>query len=61
MDYENDVVDYSIRLWPTNEPKAFMASTLPVVSFDTDREEFIGRYRHEGNPIAVERGGMRIP
>jgi N,N'-diacetylchitobiose phosphorylase len=56
MDYKDDVVDYSIRLWPMNEPKAFMASTLPVASFETDREEFIGRYRHEGNPIAVERG-----
>jgi len=56
MGYENDIVDYSIRLWPLSEPKGFMASTLPVVSFETDREEFIGRYRHEGNPIAVERG-----
>ena len=56
MGYENDIVDYSIHLWPSNEPKAFMASTLPVVSFDTDREEFIGRYRHEGNPVAVEKG-----
>ena len=56
MDYENDIVDYSIRLWPITEPKGFLASTLPVESFDTDREEFIGRYRHEGTPIAVERG-----
>lgn len=56
MGYENDVVDYSIRLWPVTEPKGFMASTLPVASFETDREEFIGRYRHEGTPVAVERG-----
>lgn len=56
MDYENDIIDYSIRLWPINEPKAFLASTLPVESFDTDRDEFIGRYRHEGTPVAVETG-----
>ena len=56
MGYQNDVVDYSIRLWPSNEPKGFMASTLPAESFDTDRDVFIGRYRHEGTPIAVENG-----
>lgn len=56
MAYENDVVDYSIRLWPMNEPKGFLASTLPVESFDTDRDVFIGRYRHEGTAVAVENG-----
>jgi len=56
MGCEDGIVDYSIQLWPFEEPKAFMASVLPVASFDTDREEFIGPYRHEGNPIAVERG-----
>jgi N,N'-diacetylchitobiose phosphorylase len=56
MGYANDIVDYSIRLWPISEPKGFMASTLPVASFETDRDEFIGRYRHEGTPAAVEKG-----
>ncbi len=56
MGFQKDMIDYSIRLWPINEPKGFMASTLPVDSFETDRDEFIGRYRHEGTPIAVERG-----
>lgn len=56
MGFSQEIIDYSIRLWPLNEPKGFMASTLPVESFDTDREEFIGRYRHEGTPIAVESG-----
>ena len=56
MACENDTVDYSIRLWPFREPKGFMASILPVESFDTDREEFIGPYRHEGQPRAVEAG-----
>jgi N,N'-diacetylchitobiose phosphorylase len=56
MGYENDTVDYSIRLWPFREPKGFFASTLKVDSFDTDREKFLGLYRHEGNPVAVEQG-----
>lgn len=50
------IVDYSLRLWPFEEPKAFFASTEPVESFDTDREVFLGPYRHEGQAIAVERG-----
>ena len=50
------IIDYSIRLWPLKEPKGFMSSSLPVESFDTDRETFIGSYRHEGTPIALERG-----
>jgi N,N'-diacetylchitobiose phosphorylase len=53
------IVDYSIKLWDMREPKAFFASTLPVQGFDTDRDAFIGPYRHEGTPIAVEQGGCR--
>lgn len=56
MGYQQDIIDYSIRLWPNHGPKGFLASTLPVESFDTDRDEFIGLYRNEGNPIAVEQG-----
>jgi len=56
MGFGDDTVDYSIRLWPFREPKGFLASTLPVASFDTDREAFIGRYRDEGRPAAVEAG-----
>jgi N,N'-diacetylchitobiose phosphorylase len=56
MGFADDIIDYSIRLWPFREPKGFLASTLPVESFDTDRDVFLGRYRHEGIPEAVERG-----
>ena len=56
MDYEDDIIDYSIKLWPPEKPKAFMASVLPAVSYDTDRKEFIGRYNSESNPRAVVRG-----
>lgn len=50
------IIDYSLQLWPFEEPKAYFASTAPVDSFDTDREAFLGNYRHEGQPVAVEKG-----
>lgn len=56
MSFEDDIVDYSIKLVMPDCPKGFLASTLPVASFDTDRDEFVGQYRHEGQPKAVERG-----
>jgi N,N'-diacetylchitobiose phosphorylase len=57
MGYEDGVVDYSTKLWePREHLKGYLASTLPVVSFDTDRDVFLGQYRHEGQPKAVERG-----
>jgi hypothetical protein len=36
MGYAYGIVDYSIRLWPFNEPRGFALSTLPVLGFDTD-------------------------
>jgi N,N'-diacetylchitobiose phosphorylase len=56
MGLEDGIVDYTVRLWPFEEPKAFFASSLPITSFDTDREVFLGGYRHEGQPLSVERG-----
>lgn len=56
MGQVDGIIDYSLRLWPFEEPKAFFASTADVDSFDTDREIFLGNYRHEGQPVAVERG-----
>ncbi len=50
------IIDYALRLWPFEEPRAFFASTERVESFDTDREVFLGNYRHEGQPVAVENG-----
>src|SRR5690606_25433544 len=50
MAEEDEIIDYSLRLWPLEEPKAFFASTAKVESFDTDREAFLGNYRHEGEP-----------
>jgi N,N'-diacetylchitobiose phosphorylase len=54
MGQEDGIIDYSLRLWPMEEPKAYFASTEKVDSFDTDREVFLGNYRHEGEPVAVE-------
>ncbi|MFW5985812.1 MAG: GH36-type glycosyl hydrolase domain-containing protein [Halanaerobiales bacterium] len=35
---------------------AFITSDLPVNSYTTSREDFVGRYRELSNPLAVERG-----
>lgn len=56
MGEADGIIDYSLRLWPFEEPKGFFACTGRVESFDTDREVFLGAYRHEGTPVAVERG-----
>ncbi len=56
MDYYDDMIDYSLLFAGGEEPKAFMASTLPVSSYDTDRDVFIGNYHNEANPAAVENG-----
>ncbi len=37
----------------------FLASSLPVSGFDGSRSEFIGRWRSEENPVAVEAGCCR--
>jgi N,N'-diacetylchitobiose phosphorylase len=52
------IVDYALRLWPFEEPKGFFACTGRVESFETDRDAFLGPYRHEGTPQAVERGRL---
>ena len=35
---------------------AYFSSNKRISGFDTDREAFIGKYRDESNPLAVERG-----
>lgn len=39
-----------------NDSASFFATGAQVSSFDTNLETFIGRYRSEANPIAVEQG-----
>ncbi len=56
LSFENDIIDYSIKFVSEECPKAFMTSSLPVQSFDTDRDVFIGNYNSESNPAAVANG-----
>jgi N,N'-diacetylchitobiose phosphorylase len=55
-EFKDDIASYWIRFNPNEIPRAFATTSLPVESFDLKRKAFIGRFRDEGNPIAVERG-----
>lgn len=41
---------------PDETPLVYFASNVPVSSFDCDRDEFLGAYRCEENPMRVEEG-----
>lgn len=41
---------------PKETPLVYFASDVPIGGFDGDRDEFVGSYRSEENPIAVENG-----
>jgi N,N'-diacetylchitobiose phosphorylase len=58
MAESDGIIDYSLVLWPFEEPKGYFASTRAVDSFDTDREAFLGPYRHEGEPRGVRLGRL---
>jgi cellobiose phosphorylase len=51
--YEGNAVIYS--LFDVSTGYAFFASNGTVTGYDCDREKFIGSYRSEANPAAVER------
>jgi cellobiose phosphorylase len=42
---------------PSQTPLVFFASNVDISGFDCDRDEFIGSYRSEENPICVEKNG----
>ena len=42
---------------PEETPLVYLAGDRPLVSFDGDRDAFIGSYRSEANPLAIEQGG----
>jgi N,N'-diacetylchitobiose phosphorylase len=56
MGFADDIVDYSIVFAEGDGPKAFSTTSLPVESFDTDREVFMGGYHTESDPGAVIAG-----
>ena len=41
---------------PDETPLVYFACDVPVTSFDGDRDEFVGAYRSEENPLRVEQG-----
>jgi cellobiose phosphorylase len=51
---DDGVINFTthFRLWGTS----FFSTSLKYDSFDISLDEFIGKYRSESNPIAVERG-----
>lgn len=38
---------------------AFMSSSLPVIEYAGEREEFVGNYRDEKNPLSIEEGKLQ--
>ena len=38
---------------PDETPLVYFATDAPVSSFDCDRDEFVGSYRSEENPVGV--------
>ncbi|MBM6995091.1 hypothetical protein IM700_005375 [Paenibacillus sp. DXFW5] len=44
---------------PEETPLVYFASDAPLSGYDGDREEFIGSYRSEANPAAIEEGSCR--
>ena len=53
--YEDKVITWHPHHF--NEECTFFATNEEINSFDTNLESFIGRYRCEANPVAVEMGG----
>ena len=52
--YEDDAIFY--HLFDLSTGYAFFASSGVITGYDCNREKFVGPYRSESNPIAVERG-----
>ncbi len=61
--YEEDISSVIFRYGVETQPKpdetplVYLASDYPVKGYDCDRDEFIGNYRSETNPYAIEQGG----
>ncbi|MDO3412562.1 hypothetical protein QWJ34_22545 [Saccharibacillus sp. CPCC 101409] len=58
---EGDVLLYRYgvenRPKPDETPLVYFAADVPLTGYDGDRDAFIGSYRSESNPRAIERGG----
>jgi cellobiose phosphorylase len=53
------IYDYAVEMQPKplETPLVYLASDQKVFSYDGDRDEFIGNYRSESNPYAIENSG----
>lgn len=53
------VYDYAVEMQPKPKetPVVYLASDQQLYAYDGDRDEFIGSYRSESNPYAIEHGG----
>ncbi len=53
------IYDYAVEMQPKPKetPLVYMASDHKLFAYDGDRDEFIGSYRSESNPYAIENGG----
>jgi cellobiose phosphorylase len=58
--YQNDINSLVFKYGVEHQPKpdetplVYLASDYPLKGYDADRDEFIGTYRSESNPIVVE-------
>jgi len=57
---ENEILVYRYGVEtqpkPDETPLVYFAANVPVSAYDCDRDEFVGAYRSEENPIRVEEG-----
>lgn len=53
------VYKYGVEMQPKPKetPLVYFAADTPIKAFDCDRDEFVGSYRSEENPQALEKGG----
>lgn len=58
MDKDVLVYKYGVEMQskPEETPLVYFATDVPVSAYDCDRDEFVGSYRSEENPIGVETG-----
>jgi N,N'-diacetylchitobiose phosphorylase len=52
--YEQEIIEYDFYYEPWTYH--YFASSFPPDGYDTTRDHFLGNYRTESNPLAVERG-----
>ena len=56
---ESIVYSYAVEMQskPAETPLVYLASNRQLAGYDGDRDEFVGSYRSESNPYAIENGG----